>query len=180
MHLKDIHPQDATSSLSPQIWDKVNRLHLCKALSEFAHELLIHPVLVHQEEDWGHYQLSPTACPEVVYRFRAQILSLDHWHIDALSVRKYAHGDPQALDSLQFIIEFSQTLGISEEVLPTYLEEISSTLYSSAFKHSKANLSAQELVDASFQEIETSMMEGHPSFVANNGRIGFDAFDFKA
>lgn len=24
------------------------------------------------------------------------------------------------------------------------------------------------------------MMEGHPAFVANNGRIGFDAFDYQA
>ena len=33
---------------------------------------------------------------------------------------------------------------------------------------------------AGYQEIEAAMSEGHPAFVANNGRIGFSADDFAA
>ena len=39
---------------------------------------------------------------------------------------------------------------------------------------------AAELALADYQTIETSMIEGHPSFVANNGRLGFDAEDYHA
>jgi siderophore synthetase component len=41
-------------------------------------------------------------------------------------------------------------------------------------------LSAADLVHADFQDIETAMAEGHPCFVANSGRIGFDAADYRA
>ena len=33
---------------------------------------------------------------------------------------------------------------------------------------------------ADFQTIEGAMTEGHPCFVANNGRVGFDAVDVAA
>ena len=34
------------------------------------------------------------------------------------------------------------------------------------------------MTQATFQQVEVAMTEGHPSFIANNGRIGFDAGDF--
>ena len=39
---------------------------------------------------------------------------------------------------------------------------------------------ARDLVDADFQTIESAMTEGHPAFIANNGRIGFSATDHAA
>ena len=61
-----------------------------------------------------------------------------------------------------------------------YLDEISSTLYGAAFKHGERALSSAELADADYQTIEAAMIEGHPGFVANNGRLGFNAFDYHA
>ena len=65
-------------------------------------------------------------------------------------------------------------------MLPVYLEEISSTLASAAYKLSKPELTAADLVTADFQTIEAAMTEGHPCFVANNGRLGFGVTDYRA
>nr|BBJ53394.1 hypothetical protein SAVMC3_60230 [Streptomyces avermitilis] len=58
-------------------------------------------------------------------------------------------------------------------MLPVYLEEISSTLSGTCFKLTKPQIPVAELAEAGFQAIETGMTEGHPCFVANNGRLGF-------
>ncbi|WP_370650955.1 IucA/IucC family protein, partial [Dietzia sp.] len=95
-------------------------------------------------------------------------------------------GQETELDALRFITEFRDTLGIREEMLPVYLEEISSTLASHAYKQWIGQPSSAELAagvtggaDAAidFQTIERSMTEGHPCFVANNGRIGLGLTD---
>ncbi|WP_038928475.1 IucA/IucC family protein, partial [Yersinia pestis] len=49
-----------------------------------------------------------------------------------------------------------------------------------AFKYHHNNLSATQLVHANYQTVETAMSEGHPVFIANNGRIGFDITDYAA
>ena len=49
----------------------------------------------------------------------------------------------------------------------------------SQFEQAKSDF-LQQLTQADFQQVETSMTEGHPSFVANNGRIGFDSGDFQS
>ncbi len=172
--------------LQPAVWQKVNRLHLCKAISEFSHECLLTPQQLTEKTDsdgYHHYRLDSYRLNStdllVSYTFRARRMALDHWLIDADSLQKHANGEIAELDSLLFIIEFKQQLGISDVVMPTYLEEITSTLYSSAFKHNRVGISAMDLVNTDFQALEGEMMEGHPSFVANNGRIGFDIGDFQ-
>ena len=107
-------------------------------------------------------------------------MALRHWRIDAASISKRVAGVEKPLDALLFIIEFKDALGIKPELLPVYLDEISSTLYGAAYKQHKAAPSSAELADADFQTIESSMAEGHPGFVANNGRLGFDAADYRS
>ena len=172
-------PMQIVTHLQADIWAKVNALHLRKAISEFAHELLIQPELEFSEDDWGYYRLK-TDKPAIEYRFRAQVLSLEHWHIDKDSLEKFVDGNKAVLDSLSFILEVRESLGIDSAILPTYMEEITSTLYGSAYKHCKKGVNVEELIQADFQTIETAMMEGHPAFLANNGRIGFDAADYRA
>ncbi|MDC9580198.1 GNAT family N-acetyltransferase [Xenorhabdus sp. PR6a] len=167
--------------LNPAIWQKVNRLHLRKAISEFTHECLLSPEQVTEETDKEGYHCYRLDNHEhtVNYYFRARRLALDHWFIDADSLRKMQAGDWVEPDLIAFVIEFKTQLGISDSVMPTYLEELTSTLHSSAFKHRRDGISVEDLVNADFQTIEAEMMEGHPIFVANNGRIGFDAEDFQ-
>lgn len=172
-------PEHAVHHLKPEIWARANRLLIRKALSEFAHEKLIQPQRLTTEGEWGHYELKADDA-EVRYGFRARLFSLDHWHVDADSIEKAVRGQPAPLDAMTFIIEFNQRLGITAEMLPTYLEEIASTLYGSAYKHTKEGPDAEGLTRADFQSVECAMMEGHPVFIANNGRIGFDATDYRA
>src|SRR5205807_425676 len=58
--------------------------------------------------------------------------------------------------------------------------EITSTLAGAAYKLSKPRISAYDLARAGFQTIESQMTEGHPGFVANNGRLGYGLDDYHA
>lgn len=159
--------------LSPEVWQKVNRLLVRKALAEFSHERLLTPEPLGD----GEYRvLSDNG--EICYRFKAQVLELEHWQIDADSIVKEQAGEQLPLDALGFMLEFKTALKLKDSVLPIYLDEISSTLYGSAFKLDREAPSALQLADADFQTLEGAMTEGHPCFVANNGRIGFGADDY--
>ena len=159
--------------LEATTWAAVNRKQVHKAIAEFAHELLLIP----QQEATGIYSLS--ADNGIRYQFKAQRLALDHWLIDEQSIYKTHHGEVVPLNLLDFILEFQESLKLSDAVLPTYLEEISSTLCSMAYKYSHQKFSSQQLVNATFQDIEHAMTEGHPCFIANSGRTGFSALDLE-
>ena len=163
--------------LTPERWSAANRHVIRKALAEFSHELILRP----ERTGPGSYRLTSDD-GTATYSFQAEILELEHWSIPAASIARSVDGRATDLDALVFVTEFAQTLGISEAMLPVYLEEISSTLASHAYKHSGSFHSSAALVSgvtggmdpaADFQAVEASMTEGHPCFVANNGRLGF-------
>jgi siderophore synthetase component len=184
--------------LTPGRWAKANRHLVRKALAEFSHERILTPERLDPTAD------APVGAPEhaataqyrvrsddasAEYSFTARLLAMDHWSIDADSIRCARNGRDAAPDALRFITEFRDTLAIREEMLPVYLEEISSTLASHAYKQWMGQPSSKELVAgvtrggnpaADFQAIERSMTEGHPCFVANNGRLGFGISDYRA
>lgn len=170
-------PLQSGQHLQPELWSVANALLLRKCIAELAHERIIEPQALKTSASWTEYCL-PVTGSEIEYRFLARLLPLNDWLIDLNSLTRMHNMTKQPLDVLKFIIEFSTQMGISQAMLPTYMEEISSTLYSSAFKLAKKGLTAQQLTQADFQTVETSMTEGHPSFIANNGRIGFDAADY--
>lgn len=159
--------------LRPEVWQKVNRLLVRKALAEFSHERLLTP----QPMGAGEYSVLSDDGKNC-YRFKALVLELEHWQIDAESIVKGQEGLSLPLDALAFMLEFKTALKLKDSVLPVYLDEISSTLYGSAFKHDRNAPTASALADADFQTLEGAMTEGHPCFVANNGRIGFGADDY--
>ena len=173
-------PADAAAHLQPQVWAKVNRLLVRKAIAEFSHELLLAPQAAGSaaRAGWQRYVLAAGNGAE--YRFDAQPMALRHWRIDAASIGRFIDSAEQPLEALTFFIDFKDALGLRPELLPVYLDEISSTLYGAAFKHRKNNPPSEALADAEFQTFEHAMMEGHPAFVANNGRLGFDAEDYRA
>ncbi|WP_378186505.1 GNAT family N-acetyltransferase [Aquimarina sp. W85] len=175
-----VTPQQSIAHISSKNWEQANRLLVKKAITEFAHELLIKPVIVKDlKSGWKHYLLT-TDKASVSYEFKAKPLALQHLWIDEMSITKVNTGEQAPLDAVLFIKEVREQLGIAKEKLPLYLEEIISTLHGSVFKMEKGNPSALELVVSDFQTIEQSMTEGHPGFVANNGRIGFDSSDYRA
>ncbi|MET8979058.1 IucA/IucC family siderophore biosynthesis protein [Streptomyces sp. NPDC004539] len=163
---------DAVAHLSPERWEKANRLLIRKALAEFAHECLLDP----EERDGGYVVRSDDG--ETAYRFTAVRRALDHWQVDADSITRTRAGAELPLAAMDFFIELKDTLGLGDKVLPVYLEEISSTLSGTCYKLTKPQLTSAELIDAGFQAIETGMTEGHPCFVANNGRLGFGVHEY--
>ncbi|MEU9278951.1 IucA/IucC family siderophore biosynthesis protein [Streptomyces sp. NPDC048342] len=165
---------DAVAHLSPERWEKANRLLIRKALAEFAHERLITP----EEDGDGYVVRSDDGLTR--YRFTAVRRALDHWQVAANSVSRTRDGAELPLAALDFFIELKQTLGLGDEILPVYLEEISATLSGTCYKLARPPVTAAELTRAGFQAVEAGMTEGHPCFVANNGRLGFGVHDYLA
>jgi siderophore synthetase component len=163
---------DAVAHLSPHRWARANRLLIRKALAEFAHERLITP-----EKDGEQYVVRSDD-GLTSYRFSAARRALDHWQVDADSITRHRDGTEVTLAALDFFIELQKSLGLSDAILPVYLEEISSTLSGTCYKLTKPDTTAAELARGDFQTIETSMTEGHPCFVANNGRLGFGIHEY--
>ncbi|MGC5037680.1 IucA/IucC family protein [Streptomyces sp. DT190] len=164
---------DAVAHLSPHRWARANRLLIRKALAEFTHERLITPEATAE----GTYVVrSDDGLTR--YTFAATIRALDHWQVDAESITRHRDGAELPLAALDFFIELQKSLGLSDSILPVYLEEISSTLSGTCYKLTKPRTTAAELARADFQTVETSMTEGHPCFVANNGRLGFGIHEY--
>jgi siderophore synthetase component len=168
-------PTQNIQHLTKKNWDKANAILLKKTLSEFAHELLIVPI----KNGSNSYSIS-SPDKKIEYTFEAKILALNHWSIAVDSIQKAIEGKNSPLRLLEFIIEFKNTLGISESLLPTYLEEITSTLYSTAYKIANEKYTSKDLLALDYQIIEHAMTEGHPCFVANSGKNGFNIDDFAA
>lgn len=172
-----VTPTQASLHLEKSVWNHVNRLHLRKIIAEFSHERIIVPQHTAEHNGWGHYELQNNT-QEIVYTFRAKILALNHWYIDTDSLEKHVDDIPAEIDALSFLIEFKDELGIPDESLPVYLEEVCSTLSGSSYLNFYGKPTSEDLLKSGYQQTE-STMTGHPRFIANNGRIGFDASDYR-
>ncbi|KND60543.1 Siderophore [Alcaligin] biosynthesis complex, long chain Siderophore synthetase component, ligase [Candidatus Burkholderia verschuerenii] len=174
-------PDQAAFHLTPDVWAHANRMLVRKAIAEYAHELIVEPRRIDDASDEGYarYELKSDDGSRT-YTFDARMLALRHWSIRPESIVCTQDDTTQPLDALAFILDVKARLGIREDNLPIYLDEISSTLYGAAYKQVKDGPDTPALLSADFQSIETAMSEGHPGFVANNGRLGFDAGDYRA
>lgn len=170
-------PSTVAAHLSPERWAAANRHVLAKAIAEFSHERLLSP----DEQPDGSWliEAGPAA-----YRFAATVHPLRHWAIDSASIRCERGGAAATPDVQEFILDFRGVLGLSDDQLPVYLEELGSTLAGHCYKQLHSTATAAELAAgtgdtlADFQRIEAAMTEGHPCFVANNGRLGLGAGDY--
>lgn len=165
--------REVATHLVPDRWAQANRAVVGKALAEFSHERLLAPVRCSD----GQYAITSDD-GSVSYRFAASRLALDHWQIDVATIARRRGERELPIDALDLVLELRHTLGLDGEQLGLYLEELSSTLSAAAFKLAAPPISAAELAGADFQTIEAGMTEGHPCFVANSGRFGFDASDY--
>ncbi|MEU5874659.1 IucA/IucC family siderophore biosynthesis protein [Glycomyces sp. NPDC047369] len=163
----------AIDHLTPALWGRATRNLLAKAIGEFAHERLLVPV-----KDGDAYVLNADG---ERYRFAARRFKLDHWVVDPDSVERTGP-DGAALepDAAAFFLAFKGELGLSDAVLPVYLEEVAATVNRGAFQLAEDQPTAAALVGAGFQAIEAAMTGGHPCFVAGSGRLGFTSEDYRA
>ncbi|MDG4824038.1 GNAT family N-acetyltransferase [Asanoa sp. WMMD1127] len=151
--------------LTPETMAVAHRNLIAKAIAEFSHERIVTPA-----PDGDGFVLEG-------HRFSARRYGLEHWVVDPGSLRR---DDGEPLDAMAFLAGLAGTLGIPDRLVGTYLEEIAATLAGAAWKHHHERQPAAALVHADFQTIEAAMTEGHPGFVANNGRIGFGLADHEA
>jgi siderophore synthetase component len=200
-------PALAVAHLHTAAWRAANVQLVAKAISELAHELVLEPRELsapRSDDGWAHYALA-TDRGDLEYRFRARVQSLEHWQLDARSLRKVRPGqggaddagsggqgdapitgesadEPagEAIDAMAFVVELRERYALPEQVLPEYLHEVAASLYAACYKLAHAPRSAAELARADFQTIESELFLGHPVFVANRGRIGFDVADHAA
>ncbi|GAB3089316.1 IucA/IucC family protein [Nocardioides zeae] len=172
-------PTDApTQHLTPERMARAQREQVAKMLAELSHECLLRPEPLDSPAAVSPRWRVRGDDPAVAWEFAARLLPLDHWSVDPASVRRTVAGAARPVDAQQLVLDLRTTLGISATVLPTYLEEIASTLAGRAWKLRPEAPTAASLADADFQTIEAAMTEGHPCFVANNGRIGFGVDDY--
>ncbi len=171
-------PQEAVTHLTPELWQTVNLDYLKKMICEFSHEMLLNPVIVSKEAAGNQYRLDVPGQP-IVYYFAARPLALDHLLIDRQSIRKEIAGLAAVPDALLFLIEHKTVLELEEGDIGTYLEEVISCMQGSAFKYRNNDIKAETLAGSGYQDIEHAMTAGHPCFVANSAKIGFDASDYQ-
>ncbi len=160
-------PAGGPAHLGPHPMRAAHRHLCCKALAEFAHERLIDPEPVGD----GVFEVR-TGGDRIRYRFRARRTALEHWVLDEGTLRRCVDGRDAEPDAQELVTELAPALGIPPHLLATYLEEIAGTLASAAYKLVHRSRPSAALAGAGFQEVEAAMTEGHPGFVANNGRIG--------
>ncbi|WP_118977014.1 IucA/IucC family protein [Taibaiella koreensis] len=171
-------PQQATAHLTPELWQIVTRDYLCKMICEFSHEMLLKPITISAHHAHNRYRLE-VAGQNIVYYFEARLLALDHLLIDPSSIRKETNGIATEPDAISFLIEHKAVLGLEEGDIGTYIEEVISCMQGSAYKYQNNQVTSETLATADYQEVEHAMTAGHPCFIANSARIGFDASDYQ-
>lgn len=163
------------AAVSAAAWDHANRAMVTKILREFAHERIIEPTAAPAGSTATHELCVDDGS---VYRFTAQRYQLDHIAIRPDSIARYCAGRPAPVEATALALELRARLGMAEELFPAYLEELTATVHAHADWFDASPLDAETLIQADYATIEASMVDGHPVFVANSGRIGFDADDY--
>ncbi|WP_236245835.1 IucA/IucC family siderophore biosynthesis protein [Streptomyces sp. CC210A] len=178
--MTDGHPVPDLADVSPESWREANRRLLAKTLSEFAFEELITP---RELEQPGLHRVDLDS--GVSYVFAAARGALGSWRVDADSVTRGAAGllgneiETPAWDVQQFLVDCAGTIGTDAPTLGMYLTELSATLAVDAARIEHGGRTAAELRLLDHAELECAMT-GHPTLVANKGRIGFSATDVRA
>ncbi|MBX7556281.1 hypothetical protein K1Y78_52560, partial [Streptomyces sp. tea 10] len=97
---------------------------LAKMFSEFSHERLLHPA------PHGDGWTVADAAGRPSWYFEATRHPLEHWEVDPASVRRIIPGDAgEEPDAQQAVLDLKDVLGLTDEMLPLYLEDLSATMY---------------------------------------------------
>ncbi len=153
-------------------WRQAARALLAKTIAEFAYEELLSPV--EEEDGWHALHLDASdGGAGVEYRFRADRGAYGSWFVDPGSVRRAGH---PASDPLGFVADAGKTLGLPGGTAGHLVRELAATLAADAHILAAATLTAAELADLEYAELE-GHQTGHPWIVFNKGRVGFSSSD---
>jgi siderophore synthetase component len=160
------------ASADPEVrWRQVGRALLAKTIGEFAYEGLLTPEAA--ADGWYTLMLESDTGPGIEYRLRADRGAYGSWFVDPGSVRRAGH---PAADPLGFIADARHTLGLAGDTAGHLVRELAATLAADAQIAATATLTAAELADLDYAELE-GHQTGHPWIAFNKGRIGFSTAD---
>ena len=172
-----MNPADAVAHLHPEHWARANRLLVRKALAEFAHERLLTPAsrAGARAGTWSAATTAPST-----YRFAARRLALDHWQIDADSITRHRDGDRAAARRPGLLHRAAR------RPRPQRRRSCRSTWRRSPPRWPAPRTSSTEPRGQrgragrapTSRPSRPAMTEGHPCFVANNGRLGFGVDEY--
>lgn len=175
--LRLVVPLDTADHLEPVALERAQRRLVAKAVGELTHERLLVPARVADAPGWWE-----VATARSTWRFHAHVHEPEHWSVDPWSVlrRDLAGAASLPVDVLELVAELREELGIPEHLVAVYLEELSSTLAAACWTDTHHAHTVDDLLDADLATVEAAMHEGHPVFLATNGRIGYGLDDYRA
>ncbi|MCO7240260.1 IucA/IucC family siderophore biosynthesis protein [Aeromicrobium sp. CnD17-E] len=177
LHATSQQAFDAADHLEPATLERAQRRLAAKALGELTHERLLSPTPVPDAAGWWEVRTVAS-----VWRFHAHVHEPEHWSVDPASLlRADVEQDvTRPVDVLELVAELHDELGIPEHLVAVYLEELSATLAAACWSDVHHDHSVEDLLDADLATTEAAMHEGHPAFIATNGRIGYGLDDYRA
>lgn len=176
-HLPDLTPADV---------DGLQRAMVAKMFAEFSHERILTPRPHAVGGVSGWVVDDDTDQPR--WFFTATVHPLEHWVVDPQSILRLpdpgpnttGQPEPTNVDPQQAVLDLRQTLGLSDRVLPLYLEDLSATLATAVRRRQWGAPSSWELARLPLEEVERHLDGGHPGFVASSGRVGMGAAQQRA
>lgn len=166
-------------AITPAVTAQLQRSMVAKMLAEFTHERLISP-RPHGQGSGGQDDTDSTwvvddDSGQPRWAFTATRHPLEHWRVDPDSIRRLDSVDPAVVDPQQAVLDLRQSLGLTDRVLPLYLEDLSATLLTAVRRREWEAPSSWELARMPLEEVERHLDGGHPGFVASSGRVGMGA-----
>ena len=149
--------------MKAELWSRVNRELVAKAIGELTFEQVITPV-----QKNAHWEL--TLSCGTTYTFEAWRSVWDHLRVDPLSILREGEAD---ITSAQFFLDSQAETGMDDIILANFLEEMHNTLFSDAeILKAKISHTAEELIQWDGEKLQ-SILNGHPKILLNKGRIGW-------
>ena len=136
----------APPELTAAATDALHRAVLAKLFSEFTHERMLNP----RPDGDGWSVSDDSGC--IRWWFRATQHPLNHWEVEPESIRRLPAGENQ--DPQQAILDLRSTLGITDAVLPLYLEDLSATMLTMARRRAGRAPSSWELAHSPLADVE--------------------------
>ncbi len=158
------------------LWARINRDIVAKAISELAYEEAFAPVATHGGGTRWELALSGG----VTYRFEAVRRIWGQLSIRPESLRRCAETDEPVSDAVAFFVDANGELGMAPDTLATYAKELYSTLVADARLAARTTEETADALAAMPDQALQCRLEGHPKAPANKGRIGWGLEDFRA
>ncbi|AXA33777.1 GNAT family N-acetyltransferase [Francisella adeliensis] len=144
-----------------------------KVISEFCYEEIFVPIQNDSDEETYTLKVDSSLC----YKFKATKRIYGNLVVHRNSVVRYQQGVQSiADDAIKLIIDTWPITNIDSVTMAHLIKELNNTLYADTEILKKGSISANNIYKLPYAQVEGNMT-GHPWFVINKGRIGFNASD---